>query len=374
MRRAVAYGVCRALDDRRRADAAETDRLTDKILIIGPAWVGDMVMAQSLFMTLKQAQPDATIDVLAPGWTAPLIERMPEVRRAISAPFNHGSLDLAGRWRLGRSLRSERYDRAIVLPNSWKSALVPWFAGIPRRAGWKGEMRFGLLNDMPSLDKRRLPMMIDRFNALAFDSGRIASATDFPAPHPNPHLVVDPRDVAWTREKFALESERPILALCPGAEFGPSKRWPDDKYASVAAERIAAGWQVWLFGSAKDAADCMAIWAQLSPEAQFACHILAGRTSLAEAVDLLSLTDAVVSNDSGLMHVAAALERPLVAVYGSTSPAFTPPLSARKRIVRLGLDCSPCFKRECPLGHNNCLKTLPPSLVSSALAELEVGA
>ena len=348
--------------------------MTDKILIIGPSWVGDMVMAQSLFMTLKQAQPNATIDVLAPGWTAPLIERMSQVRRAISAPFDHGSFDLRGRWRLGRSMRSERYDRAIVLPNSWKSALVPWFAGIPSRTGWKGEMRFGLLSDMRRLDRQRLPMMVDRFNALAFDSGRIGSAADFPAPHPNPHLVVDPGDVARTRDRFALESERPILALCPGAEFGPSKRWPGDKYAGVAAGRIAAGWQVWLFGSAKDAADCTKIREQLPPDAQAACHILAGRTSLAEAVDLLSLADAVVSNDSGLMHVAAALGRPLVAVYGSTSPAFTPPLSDSKRIVRLGLDCSPCFKRECPLGHNNCLKTLPPGLVSSALADLEADA
>ena len=191
-----------------------------------------MVMAQSLFMTLKQAQPNSVIDVLAPGWTAPLIERMPEVRRAIKAPFDHGRFDLAGRWRLGRTLRAERYDRAIVLPNSWKSALVPWFAGIPRRTGWKGEMRFGLLNDMRALDKQRLPMMVDRFNALAFDGGRIAAAADFPAPHPNPHLVVDTAQAERTRDKFGLESERPVLALCPGAEFGPSKRWPDDKYAS----------------------------------------------------------------------------------------------------------------------------------------------
>ena len=345
--------------------------MNEKILIIGPAWVGDMVMAQSLFMTLRRLQPECVIDVLAPAWTAPLMERMPEVRRAVAAPFDHGKFDLGGRLRLGRDLAREKYDRAIVLPNSWKSALVPFFARIPRRTGWRGEMRFGLLNDVRMLDKPRFPLMIDRFNALAFDKGKISSASDFPAPHPAPRLSVTEASVDAARTKFGITDRAPVLALCPGAEFGPSKRWPEDKFAEVAAQKLAAGWQVWLFGSAKDVPVCEAIRASLPSQAQARCTILAGRTSLAEAVDLLSCADAVVSNDSGLMHVAAALGRPLVAVYGSTSPSFTPPLTERKRIVRLGLDCSPCFKRECPLGHHDCMKKLPPAMMLDALAELE---
>lgn len=348
--------------------------MSEKILIIGPAWVGDMVMAQSLFITLRRLDPQCTIDVLAPAWTAPLIERMPEIRRAIPAQFDHGRFDLAGRYRLGRALAREAYDRAIVLPNSWKSALVPFFASIRRRTGWRGEMRYGLLNDMRRLDKSRFPLMIDRFDALAFDRARIVASTDFPAPHPSPRLMVDASSVHAARQKFGVTDGAPVLALCPGAEFGPSKRWPEEKFTEVAAEKLAAGWQVWLFGSAKDTPVCDAIRAGLEPGMQARCTVLAGKTSLAEAVDLISCASAVVSNDSGLMHVAAALERPLVAVYGSTSPGFTPPLTERKRIVKLDLPCSPCFKRECPLGHHDCMRKLPAAAVLGALAELETGA
>jgi len=348
--------------------------VSERILVIGPAWVGDMVMAQSLFMTLKRLHPDARIDVAAPAWTGPLLARMPEVSRAIDTPFAHGALDLGGRWRLGRELAAENYDQAIVLPNSLKSALVPAFAGIRRRTGWRGESRYLLLNDLRRLDKKALPTMVDRFNALAFEAGQIRSAADFPQPHSLPALVADRGLAQKAAAKFGLDSERPVLALCPGAEFGESKRWPAAHYASVAAARIAAGWQAWLFGSQKDAPGCNAI-RELLPEADRAhCQIVAGRTSLAEAIDLMSMADAVVSNDSGLMHVAAALGRPLVAVYGSTSPAFTPPLSQHKYILRLGLDCSPCFKRDCPLGHHNCMKELPPALALAALAELEAPA
>ncbi len=344
--------------------------MSHAILIVGPAWVGDMVMAQSLFMTLKRAQPGVAIDVVAPGWTAPLLARMPEVRRAIMTPFAHGSLNLPGRWQFGRSLRAEGYAQAIVLPNSFKSALVPWFAGIKRRTGWRGELRRGLLNDVRVLDKAALPLMIDRFNALAFDKGGVQRAADFPTPHPAPRLVVDAAEAAATRTRFGLGDARPVLALCPGAEFGAAKRWPERHYAELAAQKIAEGWQVWLFGSAKDAAVCAEIVAQIPEGDRVHCHALAGRTALAEAIDLMSLAAAVATNDSGLMHVAAALERPLVAIYGPTSPGFTPPLNAAHRIAKLGLACSPCFKRECPLVHHNCLKQLPAGMVAGLLDEL----
>ncbi|HCH78881.1 MAG TPA: lipopolysaccharide heptosyltransferase II, partial [Pseudomonas sp.] len=216
------------------------------ILIVGPSWVGDMVMAQTLFVCLKQRHPDCQIDVLAPEWSRPILERMPEVRQALSFPVGHGVLDMATRRKVAQSLRGQ-YEQAILLPNSLKSALVPFFAGIPKRTGWRGEMRFGLLNDMRKLDKQRYPLMIERFMALAFEPG-----AELPRPYPNPSLRIDPvtRDVALAR--FGLSLDRPVLALCPGAEFGESKRWPAEHFAKVAELKIREGWQVWLFGSKND--------------------------------------------------------------------------------------------------------------------------
>jgi heptosyltransferase-2 len=337
---------------------------TRAILVIGPAWVGDMVMAQVLFRLLKQQQPDAAIDVLAPAWSAPLLARMPEVRASFDLPLKHGEFGLAARKKIGHSLRG-KYQQAILLPNSWKSALVPFFADIPLRTGWRGEMRFGLLNDIRTLDKEKYPLMIERFAALAYPKN-----TALPAQLPRPHLAIKDDELAAALKKYQLNVDAHVLALCPGAEFGPAKRWPERHYAAVASQRIEAGEQIWIFGSAKDVPVAEAI-RQLLPESQRRhCHVLAGKTSLAEAIDLLSCANAVVTNDSGLMHIAAALNRPLVAVYGSSSPQFTPPLADAVEVVRLGLDCSPCFKRECPLGHLNCLNELLPSRVLDALSNL----
>ncbi len=337
---------------------------TRAILVIGPAWVGDMVMAQVLFRLLKQQQPDVNIDVLAPAWSEPLLARMPEVRASFDLPLKHGEFGFAARKKIGHSLRG-KYQQAILLPNSWKSALVPFFADIPLRTGWRGEMRFGLLNDIRTLDKEKYPLMIERFSALAYPQNTV-----LPAQLPRPHLAIKADELAAALQKYQLSVDAHILALCPGAEFGPAKRWPERHYAAVASQRIEDGEQVWIFGSAKDVPVAEAI-RQLLPESQRRhCHVLAGKTSLAEAIDLLSCANAVVTNDSGLMHIAAALNRPLVAVYGSSSPQFTPPLADAVEVVRLGLDCSPCFKRECPLGHLNCLNELLPSRVLDALSNL----
>jgi heptosyltransferase-2 len=320
-----------------------------------------MVMAQTLFQCLKQRHSECEIDVLAPEWSRPILERMPEVRAALSFPLGHGALELATRRRIGRSLKGQ-YDQAILLPNSLKSALVPFFAGIAKRTGWRGEFRYGLLNDVRTLDKARYPLMIERFMALAFDRG-----ADLPTPYPRPSLRIDPlsRDAALA--KFGLSLDRPVLALCPGAEFGESKRWPAEYYAEVAEMRIRQGWQVWLFGSKKDFPVGESIRERLIPGLREEASNLSGDTSLAEAIDLMSCADAVVSNDSGLMHVAAALNRPLVAVYGSTSPGFTPPLADQVEIVRLGLECSPCFERTCRFGHYDCMRQLEPAPVLEAL-------
>jgi heptosyltransferase-2 len=328
------------------------------VLVVGPSWVGDMVMIEPLLALLKERHPAPAIDVLAPAWSRPLLERMPAVRRAIDLPIGHGALALTERWRIGRMLRG-RYSEAIVLPGSWKSALIPFFAGIRRRTGFVRELRFGLLNDIRRLDKRALPMTVQRFWALGNESGTPPPARLIPRLHS------DPAAVAATRAALGMTGQAPVLVLCPGAEYGPAKRWPTAHFAAVACHHLARGWQVWLLGSAKDAPVTAAIAAQAPGAAD-----LAGRTDLGQACDLIAAADLVISNDSGLMHVAAAFDRPLVAVYGSSDPGFTPPLSPRARVLTLNLPCSPCFKRECPLGHLNCLNDLPPARVLDAAADL----
>jgi len=336
-----------------------------KILIIGPSWVGDMVMAQTLFMAIQQQHPKAQIDVLAPDWSRPILQRMPQVNEAISMPIGHGPLRFTERRRLGLSLKRRGYDQAIILPNSLKSALIPFFAAISQRTGWRGEMRFGLVNDIRLLNKNKYPLMVQRFVALAYPPN-----TPLPQPLPAPQLVVDQHNLADALARFQLNTERPVLALCPGAEFGPAKRWPAEHYTAIAQDRLDRGWQVWLFGSEKDQPITAQIFAGLNAQQQHHCINLAGATRLADAVDLMSLATAVVSNDSGLMHIAAALERPLVVLYGSSSPDFTPPLNREVKILRTGISCSPCFKRECPLSHLKCLRELPPHRVLQNLDQL----
>jgi heptosyltransferase II len=336
--------------------------MSAKILMVGPAWVGDMVMAQSLFKLVKKANPQAVIDVLAPAWSLPLLERMPEVNSGIVMPLTHGQFNLRERYSVGKNLRAQHYDQAILLPNSFKSALIPFFANIPKRTGWRGEMRWGVLNDLRHLDKKRYPLMIERFMALGLPAQQ---TLDFDYPLPSLQFTRETQDAALNNHKLS-RSARPVLALCPGAEFGPAKRWPEEYYAQVAREKLAEGWDVWLLGSPKDNAATETIMSLTGDR----CVNLAGRTSLIEAVDLLSLANAVVSNDSGLMHIAAALDKPLVAIYGPTSTTFTPPLHARAQVLQLQLECQPCFQRECPLKHQRCMRDLHPSQVLNVLNEL----
>lgn len=334
------------------------------ILVVGPSWVGDMVMAQSLFRVLAARPGNPALDVLAPRWCADLLARMPEVRSAIPLPFAHGELALARRRRIGVELRGRGYAQAIVLPNSLKSALVPWFADIPRRTGWRGELRYGLLNDLRRLDPERLPLMVQRFVALGVDAGAA-----LPEP-PRPRLRADQGAAAALRARLGLESVRPVLACCPGAEFGPTKRWPEAHFAAVAAAAIEAGMQVWLFGSTGDRSVTAGIRAALAAPAQAHCADLAGHTTLADAIDLLACASAVLSNDSGLMHVAAALGRPLAVVYGGSSPRFTPPLVDDPVLFTSSLDCVPCFERTCRYGHYRCLRDQLPGPVAAVVLRL----
>lgn len=318
-----------------------------------------MVMAQSLFITLKQQYPDSRIDVLAPAWTFPLLDRMPEVSGKLAMPFTHGQFCFWQRRRFAKQLRSEVYDWAILLPNSWKSSLIPFFANIPLRTGYVGECRWGLVNDSRRLDKQLLTMTVQRFVALALEKEARQSPEC-----PLPHLSVSEVQKQQVRDQFGLSGdEGKLLALCPGAEFGPAKRWPGKYFADVARHYLNLGWSIALFGSNKD----QDVTSEINQLTGNACLDWTGRTSLSEAVDLLSLADKVVTNDSGLMHVAAALGRDLVAVYGSSDPEFTPPMSDQAQVISLRLDCSPCFKRDCPLGHTRCLIDIKPERVIAAL-------
>lgn len=317
-------------------------------------------MMQPLLMRLRARRPDSEIHVLAPAWSAPLLARMPEVAATIENPFAHGAFDWAGRQALGRRLANAGFAQAYVLPNSWKSALTPFFAGIPERIGYTGEARFVLLNRR--LPKSTLPRLVDRYAALA---GK------FPDQTPNPRLTSTPEQRRAARAALGLPHDAAPVVFCPGAEYGPAKRWPIHHYAAL-AKKLGAGKaaadNVWIVGSAKDAP----VGEEIAARAEGAALNLCGRTNLAQALDLIAGARAVVSNDSGLMHVAAALDRPLVALYGSSSPAYTPPLSPRATIVSLGLACSPCFRRACPLPMPDtlrCLEDIAPERVFATLPQ-----
>jgi heptosyltransferase-2 len=333
---------------------------TERILVVGPSWVGDMVMAQSLFKILKTRFLSAEIDVLAPEWSLPILARMPEVRRGVPLPVGHGELGVATRRRIGRSLRQENYRRAIVLPRSFKAALVPWFAGIPERTGFRGEMRFGLINDMRAFDRDALDMTVKRFAALGLDAGAPVDEL------PDPVLTVDADAQAVFAARHDLGGDGPAIAMMPGAEYGPAKCWPIEKFSELARRLTAAGARVWVLGSDKD------VDAGARVAAASGAKNLCGKTSLSDVVDVLGLAEQAVSNDSGLMHVAAAAGCHVHGIYGSSSPSFTPPLTREKTIHTLELACSPCFERRCPLGHTDCLNKLDVDRVFAAIERAAV--
>lgn len=331
----------------------------NKILIVSPSWVGDAVMAQPLFKRLRERHRNLLLDVLSPPWCAPLFSRMKEVDSVLVNPFKHGELKLFQRYRFGKSLKG-KYDQVIVLPNSFKSALVPFFSATPLRTGYIGEMRKALLNDARPLQKLRYPLMVERFALLA--ENRHESLR---RPLKYPTLASTPEQKRAVLEKLGINPDKAVAAFCPGAEYGPAKRWPPEYFAQL-AKMLSSRYDVWLIGSRKD----REIGEEIRALSGDACLNLCGMTELDEAIDLLDQAAFVVSNDSGLMHVAAALGKPMVAIYGSSSPGFTPPLSDKAKIARIEIACSPCFERTCPLGHFDCMKQLHPDTISKVIAEI----
>jgi heptosyltransferase-2 len=319
------------------------------------------MLMQPMLLRLKQRLPDCAIDVLAPPWTLSLLKQMPEVNEVNVNPFPHGALHLLARYRLGKQLRSNNYDAAYVLPNSLKSALVPYFANIPNRIGFTGEMRYGLLTDARKLNKNKLPLMVERFAQLAE-----VSRDEVQPCIPHPHLSVSDETRQLVLDKLELSLDKPIAIFCPGAEYGPAKRWPVQYYAELAQKLRAKGYAVWLIGSARD----REVAEKIVSLGNQVVRNLCGITDLSDAIALLSCASLVVSNDSGLMHIAAALDRPMLAIFGSSSPQFTPPLSEKALVLKLDLPCSPCFKRVCPLGHFNCMMQLTPSEVGKHVTSI----
>jgi heptosyltransferase-2 len=340
-----------------------------RALVIAPNWIGDALMAQPLFSLLKQLHPRIVIDAVAPTWVAPVLERMPEIHEVHATDLAHGKLQLVRRWQLASDLRDVGYDAAYVLPNSLKSALIPWLAGIRLRIGYTGESRYGLLNVRhanPQKDTRG--PMAAHYAALAYAPG--ANVPDLAQRLPLPRLEADPNEAARVSTRFNLDTRVPLLVFCPGAEYGSAKRWPPEHFAALAriARQSFPYAQIVALGSGKDAPLAQAI-AERAPQVRNLC----GQTSLGEACALISRASAVVSNDSGLMHVAAALRRPLVAIFGSSDPRHTPPLSDTAKVQWLHLECSPCFARECPLGHLKCLRELSPEQVFGDLRGMLLG-
>ena len=334
---------------------------TTRSLVIAPQWIGDAVMAEPLLATLAERGERLTVAALP--WVAPVFRAMPQVAEIVELPFAHGRLDWAERRRIAATLR-DRFDLAYVLPNSIKSALLPRLAGVPTRIGYAGEGRRLLLN-------RRLRNPAGRPPMVAF-YGALAGKDFDPSRTPRLHL-----DEATAQEalRTADVSPRGYWAFAPGAEYGPAKRWPPAHYAALARSLHGAdGAPVVLLGSPGEAELCESIAAA----APGACRVLAGRTRLLEAMAIIASARGLASNDSGLMHVAAAFGVPQVAVFGSTSPKHTPPLNARARILwlkeELQLDCMPCFARTCRYGHTQCLVGVAPERVEAALRDAAAGA
>jgi heptosyltransferase-2 len=341
------------------------------ILIIAPNWIGDAVSTQPLLANLKALYPDSKIDVLASNWVAPIYRACSEVHEVIEAKFEHQKLQWSLRKEVAKEIASKKYEACFVLPNSFKSALIPWLANIPFRIGYRGELRFGLINlalDNPRKINR--PPMVEHYLAL---SQPLKDDKDLSSNQKIPKLNVSNTAKQAVERKLqnANINAGSIYVLCPGAEYGPSKRWPTEHFAVLAQNLISqnSSNQIILLGSKSDHAFAQEITSQAKQAGNI--HNWCGNTSLDEAIALIGMSTAAVSNDSGLMHVAAALQIPQVAIFGSSDPAHTPPLSDKAKIMWLNMACSPCHKRVCPLGHLQCLKDILPDQVLATLNTLK---
>ena len=340
------------------------------ILIIAPNWIGDAVMTQPLLAALKSQYPASTIDVLASTWVAPIYRACSEVNHVIEANFQHKQLQWGLRKQLANDLRLRGYQACFILPNSLKSALIPWMANIPFRIGYRGELRFGLINiALNNPSKINRPPMVEHYLAL---SQLLSDEETLAAKTLTPKLNVSSSAKQSIDKKLsdANIDSKSVFIFCPGAEYGPTKRWPASHFAELAnhlAQQLPNA-NIILLGGKSDHELAKAILQQSQDSVKI--HNWCGNTSLDEAIALIGMAKAVVSNDSGLMHIAAALKTPQIAIFGSSDPAHTPPLSENAKVIWLNLPCSPCHKKECPLGHLKCLNDILPQQVLATLNTL----
>ncbi len=349
------------MNPRPRTDAPHPDKPSADerpILLVPYVWIGDFVRCHTVVKLLKQRWPQRPVDVLTSTLCAPLLDYMPGVRAGVVCDLPRGRLALAKHAALARRLREANYGSALIMPRTWKAALAPYLAGIPERTGFVGEARFGLINDL-RFGERRLPRMIDRCAALALPKG---------APHPEswpqPELKIPRAEAeAWRARNGLANDGRPAVAFAPGA-VGPSKRWPVSAYAEVARALTAENFVVWVLGSPNESP----LAAEIVRAAGTAARDLTS-PDLRNAILALRLARAAVSNDSGLLHVAAAMGTPAVGIFGPTSPWHWAPLNPLAAVIetRTELSCRPCHKPTCRLGHHRCMQDIPPAQVLDAL-------
>jgi heptosyltransferase II len=331
------------------------------VLIVPYMWIGDFVRCHTVVRLLRQHEPSLAIDIVTTSMVAPLLDYMPGVRKGVVVDLPRKRLALRQHRALAERLRAECYRQALVMPRTWKSALAPYLAGIPRRTGFVGEARFGLINDL-RLGERRLARMVDRCAELALPKG-----APIPAEWPQPELAVPTAErAAWTQRMGLAADARPVVAFAPGA-VGPAKRWPAAHYGDLARCLTADGCSVWILGGPGEK--------QLAAEIMRAnpahVHDLTG-PDLRNAVLALASASAVVSNDSGLLHVAAALSKPTIGIFGPTSPWHWAPLNPLAGVMETAteLACRPCHKPVCRLRHHRCMQDITVGQVATAMRRI----
>ena len=322
-----------------------------KILIIAPAWIGDLVMSAVLIKALKNNQNNS-IDILVNSNLLSLANLIPGIRKVIISETEHGKLSLIYRIKKGLSLRSEQYDECYILTNSFKSAIIPLIARIKKRISYLGEHRYGLVNIIKQPIERNLGMVNRYLNLI--DQKYSDKANPVFNIKTIKELVIN---------KFKFEGK--YIVFCPDAEYGPAKRWPTDKWLDLATE-LSQHYKVIIVGLD------ISISEEFKPLESEKIINLIGKTNLVEVMKIIALSEGVISNDSGLMHVSASLDKKIIALYGSSSPTYTPPLISKEKrdIIYKNLDCSPCFKRVCPLGHTKCLNDIKVDEIKESVTRL----